>query len=456
MNRLIRLVFVFCLLVPGLAVAQPDINVSPASLDFGQVEVGQSNTLQITVTNTGNATLSVDRLQFFDNQSQVFRPNYPGVSSQSNNLFTFMDNAFTVNMPIDILAGQSVQLDIVFAPALYGPVSGLFWVYSNAATAPGISYTADGVAPGSLSPPPSPPSATYTISPAAINFGTLNPGQSATSQFTITNTDATNPLNVFFIIASSLALDGFTSPEFPSANADAGMFRSDFSQYLIAPGSHQVVNITFNAGTLGLKSGTLEPITDGTALGPSTISFTAHVVAPPPPAPPSVPAYVEPPPVPGVSFFWWDEGAFGRHFYVTDKLVIVKSVQWNYGDGTDSGKPLSADSTSTAKAMNPLHLYSLAGAFTVTLTMEARLNGRDTTYVSSQVVPVGPPAVAMAPPPPAPPQVTSNRRDKNQGSKMVKTTTKAGGGKKKPPAGKPVAVESVSWGEIKKEMSEGQ
>jgi hypothetical protein len=574
MRRIFLLAAVLCLLAPGLALADVGISVAQSSIDFGQVEIGQSRTLQVEVSSTGTDILKVNQVQFSLDNVQV-SPSYPGLLVGNLGRWFFMNSDFS-NASISIPPGESRLIDFTFTPTSVGTVTGTLFIDGNFGGAlPMVSYTGEGVAAtytlspttfdlgtlhsgdsvtrqytvtntstttdlhvsgysyilsdfngaGNLTSPEfpawnygsgfsafrsdfssypiapggqqtfsftyfattvgsqsgtielntdgsavgsnliaftvevqelTPPLATYTLNPTAINFGTLNPGQSATGQFTITNTDATDPLNVFFIIASSLALDGFTSPEFPSVNSDAGLFKADFSQYTIAPGSHQVVTIAFNAGTLGLKSGTLEPVTDGAAWGPNTISFTANVVAPPPPPPPSAPAYVEPPPVPGVSFFWWDEGAFGRHFYVTDKLVIVKSVLWNYGDGTDSRKLSSTDSTSTAKTMNPLHLYSAAGVFTVPLTMEARLNGRDTTYVSSQVVPVGPQPVAMAPPSPEPPKMTSNRRDKNQGSKIIKSTTKAGGGKKKQPAGKVAAIENRSWGEIKHEMSEEQ
>lgn len=170
------------------------------------------------------------------------------------------------------------------------------------------------------------------------------------------------------------------------------------------------------------------------------------------PSPPPAPAYVEPPPVPDASFFWWDEGEFGRHFYITYKVVTVKSVRLNYGDGSDSGKLLSPDGTSSARALNPLHAYSTAGDYTVILTMEAKLDGRDTTFVSSQVVPVGPPLepAAVVSPDPGPRHYKTGLI----GSRMVKATTKAGGGKKKRPAGKVTAIENRSWGEIKAEMSQ--
>jgi hypothetical protein len=41
---------------------EPDIDVSPASLDFGVVDVGLSKTLSLTISNTGNADLTVSSL----------------------------------------------------------------------------------------------------------------------------------------------------------------------------------------------------------------------------------------------------------------------------------------------------------------------------------------------------------------------------------------------------------
>lgn len=43
----------------GAQAAAPSISVSPASLDFGTVNVGQTKDLTIQVSNTGSATLNV-------------------------------------------------------------------------------------------------------------------------------------------------------------------------------------------------------------------------------------------------------------------------------------------------------------------------------------------------------------------------------------------------------------
>ena len=72
----------------------PAITVIPTSLDFGQVELTQSNTLQATVKNSGGGVLTISN------------------ATISNSNFTITGATFPVNLTI----GQSQIFDIVFTP----------------------------------------------------------------------------------------------------------------------------------------------------------------------------------------------------------------------------------------------------------------------------------------------------------------------------------------------------
>jgi hypothetical protein len=93
---------------------EPFFGISPASLNFGQVSVGGSATLPVTVSNTGNAMLILS-----------------GVSS-SDAHFTFAPNTF----PINIAAGGSVVFNVTFTPTVAGPVSGNLTFTHNAVGSP--------------------------------------------------------------------------------------------------------------------------------------------------------------------------------------------------------------------------------------------------------------------------------------------------------------------------------
>lgn len=225
MRRFTLLAFALCFAVPDLALAQPAvISVSPASLDFGQVVLGQTSTLPITVTNTGTDPLFIDWMQFADNLGSVVRPTYPGYATQGNNQYYFYNSDFSALSPIVVLAGQSTQIPIVFDPAFFAPnfvgaINGTVWIYSQT---PGVApaqftYSGESVAappPPSEPPPPSlGPSTSYTVTPSVLNFGIIVVGGSVTIPVTFTNTSPAghDPLAVWGFDVSTLpSSDGFS------------------------------------------------------------------------------------------------------------------------------------------------------------------------------------------------------------------------------------------------------
>ena len=89
---------------------EPDIGVSPASLDFGQVVVGSSSDLTATVTNNGLQTLTVSDL------------------SATNAAFTVVSPV----APFDVAASGGAQtVTVRFSPALVGIKTGDLHVTSN-------------------------------------------------------------------------------------------------------------------------------------------------------------------------------------------------------------------------------------------------------------------------------------------------------------------------------------
>ncbi len=94
----------------------PVFELDPASLAFGNVSVGGSKTLPVTVNNTGNAQLSISGIVSSDPQ------------------FTFTPNTF----PIDIAAGQHQVFSVTFMPTAAGPVNATLTFTHNAAGSPSM------------------------------------------------------------------------------------------------------------------------------------------------------------------------------------------------------------------------------------------------------------------------------------------------------------------------------
>ena len=101
------------------------LHISTSSLSFGNETVGQSNTLGVTLTNTGNSSLKVSQVSASGTGFSVLS----GVSGAT------------------FAAGQSAVLKIVFAPKAAGSVTGTVTVTSNASNSPGsLKVSGSGVA----------------------------------------------------------------------------------------------------------------------------------------------------------------------------------------------------------------------------------------------------------------------------------------------------------------------
>jgi hypothetical protein len=103
---------------------------APSSLDFGSLTTGTSATQSVTLTNTGNSSVSVSAI------------NVSGTG--------FSTTPFA--LPVTFAAGQSTVISAKFAPATTGSLSGSITVVSNAANSPlVISLAGSGAAPATHS-----------------------------------------------------------------------------------------------------------------------------------------------------------------------------------------------------------------------------------------------------------------------------------------------------------------
>jgi hypothetical protein len=111
----------------GVAVANPQLAITPATLSFGNVTVGSSVKLEATLTAANGAvTVSSDQ----------------STSSE----FALLD----LNLPVTIPAGQTLPVTIKFTPNASGTASAKAGFFSNAADSPTVEQlTGTGVVPGS-------------------------------------------------------------------------------------------------------------------------------------------------------------------------------------------------------------------------------------------------------------------------------------------------------------------
>jgi hypothetical protein len=100
------------------------LNASPASLSFGSIDTGATSSLGVTLTNSGNSSVTIS-----------------GVSTSGAGFSAGNVSSGTVLAP-----GQSAALNVIFAPTSTGGVTGGVTVASNATNSPAtISMTGTGV-----------------------------------------------------------------------------------------------------------------------------------------------------------------------------------------------------------------------------------------------------------------------------------------------------------------------
>lgn len=140
----------------------PNIDASPTSLDYGSVRVGNAKTLDVTISNTGNATLNIT--------STAIVGTDPGQ-------FSIVSGGGA-----DLLApGASKTISVRFKPSLTGAKSASLRIRSNDTVEPTLDVPLSGT--GESAPAPGPPrrpappeeeEAEVNVTPTAANESVVN------------------------------------------------------------------------------------------------------------------------------------------------------------------------------------------------------------------------------------------------------------------------------------------
>ncbi|HKM66382.1 MAG TPA: choice-of-anchor D domain-containing protein [Candidatus Acidoferrum sp.] len=178
----------------GIA-ATLQLSVSPASLNFGSLTTGTSATQSVTLSNTGNSSISISQ-----------------ISASGGG---FSDNGFA--LPLTLAAGQSASFSVLFAPTATGSVAGSVTVSSNAANSPQvIALSGSGTAPVSYTvalswTPSSPTFSGFNIYRGAISGGPytrVDGSMISTASFTDTGV---TPGQTYYYVATEVDSSGAES-----------------------------------------------------------------------------------------------------------------------------------------------------------------------------------------------------------------------------------------------------
>jgi hypothetical protein len=154
----------------------PAIEVTPSSVNFGNVTVGTTDSQTMRLANTGTADLTITKISA------------SGAGFSESGL----------SIPQTLPAGQNTTLTASFKPTGTKAQAGSIVISSNASGSPlSISLTGSGVTTNTR----------LSASPTSVNFGTITVGTTSSQNVLLTNTGNTN------VAISSVATvgTGFTS-----------------------------------------------------------------------------------------------------------------------------------------------------------------------------------------------------------------------------------------------------
>jgi len=171
--------------IGGTGVSSAALTCSPASLSFGQVAVGSTATQVVTLTNKRSWRETLAGLQTWGSGFSVSGP----------------------STPMNLGAGQSIQITVTYSPQAAGLVGGSVFVNGPAVNLP-ISGT--GISAGQLS-----------VAPSSLSFGNTQVGSTATQTNTVTATGGNVTINSVGSSNSQFAINGASFPMMINAGQSA-------------------------------------------------------------------------------------------------------------------------------------------------------------------------------------------------------------------------------------------
>ncbi len=219
----------------------PGIQVSPASVNFGNSVAGSTFSQVLIIANTGTATLSITQ-----------------VTETGSAFFT----ASGFSLPLSVAAGKQTTITAAFLPTSVGAASGSISIVSNAPGSPlAIPLSGAGVA------------ATFLVgaNPTSLGFGNVNLGSNSSLSTTLTNTGNST------VTISSVSVFG---AGFSASGVAAGTS--------LTPRQSATLNVTFAPAAAGSVTGSVTFSSNATN-SPATITLSGAGL---PSAPPAFPVWV--------------------------------------------------------------------------------------------------------------------------------------------------------------------
>ncbi len=223
--------------VTGNGVTAPTastLTATPASVSFGNVPLGTTNSQSIQLKNTGTASVTISSATVGGNGMQL-----RGITT-----------------PLVLAGGTTSNIMLAYTPTIVGYLAGSVSIASDAANKT-LTMTVSGTGVAATR--------TITATPASLNFGNLALGSSKTLPVVLQNTGNSN------VTLSGVTISG------------AGITTSGgLTGLTIAPGQTATVDVSFAPKTVGSVSGSVKLAANSTTSPTITVSgngvSTAHSV----------------------------------------------------------------------------------------------------------------------------------------------------------------------------------
>ena len=266
------------------------LTATPASVTFGNVQVGTSQTQSDTLSNTGGNTLTIS-------QAAV-----TGTGFSTTGL----------NFPVTLAPGQSVSFNLVFNPQSTGSATGSLAVTNDGSNSPlNIALSATAVAAGSVA-----------ASPTSFTFGNVQVNTSQTQTETLKNSGGTN------LTISQATFSG------------AGFSYTGLSLPLtLAPNQSTTFAVVFAPTAVGAANGTLSITVSGST---TTVDIALSAAGVTPATLTATPATLS---FPGVQV--------GKSQAQTETVQNTGGLSATISQGTVSGKGFSISGLSTPVTLTP-------------------------------------------------------------------------------------------------------
>jgi len=233
--------------VSGTGVTSGQLTANPTSLGFGSVQVGSSQTLAETLTNSGGTSVTIS------------------AATTTGSPFT----ASGLNLPITLSAGQSVSFSVTFSPTSVGSANADLVFTSNASNpALNVPLSGTGTTPGQL-----------TANPTSLGFGNVQVGSSQTLAETLTNSGGTSvTISMATTTGSAFTAGGLNLPITLGAGKSVTFSVSFAAQSGGSVTGSLVISSNGSNPTLSVSLTGTGTLPGQLAVAPSTINFGNVIV----------------------------------------------------------------------------------------------------------------------------------------------------------------------------------